>query len=83
MVPSTGESKLPGVIYTGESKLPGVLYTGESRLPSVLYTGESFFVFLNIQVHATAFKATFIQKLFYISIYNTNRVQTYLKNFPS
>ena len=42
-----------------------------------------FFGFLNIQVHATAFKAAFIQKLFYISVNYTNRVQTYLKNFPS
>ena len=40
----------------------GVQCTGELRLPGVLCTGESFFVSLNLQVHATALKSTLIQK---------------------
>ena len=39
-----------------------VLSTGESQLPGVLGTGESFFISLNLQAHAAAFKATFVQK---------------------
>ena len=34
----------------------------EAKLPGVLCTGESFFVSLNLQAHAAAFKATLIQK---------------------
>ena len=51
--------------------------------PCVLCTGESFFVSLNLQAHAAAFKATLIQKLFNFSIYNTKKVQLYLKIFPN
>jgi len=34
----------------------------ESKLPCVLCTRESFFVFMKLQAHAAAFKATLIQK---------------------
>ena len=57
--------------------------TGESRLPGVLCTRESFFVSLNLQAHAAPIKQNSFKKLFNFSIYYTNTVQTYLKNFPN
>ena len=50
-------------------------------LPSVLCTGESFFVSLNLHVHATALKQHSFKKLSNISIYYTNIVQTCFKLF--
>ena len=43
-------------------KYRGVAILDLPKIQNVLSTGESFFVSLNLQVHATAFKATLIQK---------------------
>ena len=51
-----GVAKLDPLKIQNSPKYRGV------ETPGVLCTGESFFVSLNLQAHAAAFKATVIQK---------------------